>query len=86
MNMMADDITILTVNEYNERLLKGVADKISEVGLSNKIVALKKYTLGRTATVVWNTEPSQKWLESFEYMVESHTSLTFNHVKVELEI
>jgi len=86
MNMMADDITILTVNEYNEKMLKGVADKVHEVGLSSKIVALKKYTLGRTATVVWNTEPSQKWIETFEYMVESHTPLTFDHVKVEVEI
>jgi len=86
MNMMADDITILTINEYNEKMLKGVADKICEVGLSDKIVALKKYTLGRTATVVWNTEPSDKWLESFDYMVETHTSLTFNHVKVEVDV
>jgi len=86
MKMMSDDITILTVNDYNENVLKGVADKITEVGLSNKIVALKKYTLGRTATVVWNTEPSQKWINTFQRMVESHSQLTFDHVKVEVEI
>jgi len=78
---LQDNITVISINEYSQKLLKSVANKCAEIGIDKHILALKKYTRGSTATVVWDTEPKQEWVEIFQKDVGKYSQLKFSHAR-----